>query len=264
LPSIPARKKPYYLNPLENLEDLLFNICGVLKKEPVESTNGSTLVVGTLDAHFERTVDGTDITENLRIRKTWKPHMVERIICSLEYTEPKIWEAIRKEEMKENPDKDRFYKDFLAARGKNRYLSYEMFVDSVRCMQWLGCKLYYETSNLGRGLHTLAKLKINPKDLVVEGDATLFQMLYDEMERRADRLLSRELGQERVKWKSALQRRFIDIPLKFTKKFENANPPGLLKDYVVGICKIYANDEPKETVALARQKGNPRASKRAS
>jgi len=236
----PARKRPYYLNPLENLEDLFFYFGGVLKREPVRSKTGLRLSAGTLKVRFERAVEGSDIVEKLIIRNTWGPGTIEQIALTLEYVEPKQWEAARKEEMKRNPDGDRFYKDFQNRGWKNRYLSHEMFVDSLRCAQWLGCQLCYETSNLGRGLSTLAKLKIDPEDMVVEGDATIFQALYDEMEKRAEMRLTEEFGREREKWKNALRRRFVNIPVKFGKRFENASPPVLLRDYLVRLCRVYA------------------------
>ncbi len=228
--SVPVRKKPYYLNPLENLGDLLYYICGALKREPVKSASGLTVAVGTLNARFERTVDGTHIREVLDIHKDWGPHVVEQIVCSLEYKEPKAYEDSCKEEKKKNPIPDRFYRDFMEMRGKNRYLSYEMFIDSARFMQWMGCQLSYRTTNLGRGLSTLARLKINPEETIVEGDATLFQSLYNEMETKAQGQLAGQIGQDRTKWKRALRRQVIDIPIGFRRKFERASPAALLRD----------------------------------
>jgi len=184
--STSVRKEPYYLKPLENLEDLLYYICGALKRDPVKSASGLALSVGTLEALFERTVKGTRIGEVLRIRKAWDPRAIEQVMCSLKYTEPREYEAACKEQMKkEGSSAHLFYRDFFKAKGKNRPLCYEMFVDSIHCMQWKGGKLSYETNNIGRGLRTLAKLKIVPEVTFVEGDATLFQALYDEMISRA-------------------------------------------------------------------------------
>jgi hypothetical protein len=238
-----ARKAPYYLNPLENLEDLLYYICGALKSEPAKTENGLGLLAGTFEARFERTVEGARIAEALDIRKAWDPSKVEHLVCSLEYTESKKWEAALKDQMKRDPSADRFYKNLSETKGRNRYLNYEMFVDSIHCMQWMGCELSYETSNLGRGLRTLAKLKIIPEDTIVEGDATLFQALYREMETRAELLLASQFGRDRAKWKRALQRRFVDIPVGFKKKFASASPPALLRAYIGGLCKIYAMDK---------------------
>ena len=245
MPSIPVRKKPYYLNPLENLEDLLFYICGSLKKEPTKTSRGLRLKVGTLTADFKRTIKGPNFAEVLTIRKAWETGAAERVICSLEYVEPAAYDAARKEEMKKHSDSDKYFKEFSGIKGRNRYLSYEMFVDGVHCLQWLGCELCYETSHLGHGLRTLAKLKINANDTIVEGDATLFQSLYADMEKKVEWVLFNQLGQDRSKWKRSLQRCFIDIPGRFRKRFEHANPAALLRDYIIGLCRIYVADEPR-------------------
>lgn len=239
MPRKADRDKDFFSNPIKDLEDLFFYIQESLKCEYTKQKHGYSLRAASLSIHFRRETKGVNISEQLRIRKKWIDSSEEEALYVSKYVEQGFYEQKERERMRSEPESESFYRDGFDIPAWDRTLSKETDVESINIVQLPQCTLEYRTHNLGRGLRTLASLKmIQDKSEDDEGEQILAK-LYSEMAKKADWLLISQLGKDRKKWEKNLRRGKARVEIPFKKKFEEVDPPWIAGYSLADLCRIY-------------------------
>ncbi len=210
------------------------------KRDRVTGTYEYRLSSGTLDVGLEVTIDHDNIVERLDLRKSWDAGASERLSYSMDYSEPHIYEAHRREKMKSDPSEEWFYRTHLQWSGRNRYLSNEMFIDNMTIVPNYDCGLDYETTRLSRGLTSLAHLKLPRPENSGAADKEVFSVLYARLISAGGRALVEQLGPDPHKWRPALRRGKAHIAVRFKISLPDVNPVWIVGRGLVDLCRIYA------------------------
>ena len=229
--------------PMENLLDLFLYICKDLKMDYEKSRNSCRLSVGSLIVSLEVTIDKFDLHEVLEIRKAWGPLAGEYIVYVMDYMEPHIFQAHERERIKSDPGEDWLYQANLAAEGRNRYLSKEMFVDNLTITKPPECNMEYATDNLGRGLRTLASLKLLNERFSNGNFRDAIYYVYTVMQREAREQLIGQLGEDWKRWQAALRRGKADIRTPFGQTIRKLYPPWCHGRELTLLCRYFAKTE---------------------
>ncbi len=198
------------------------------------------LTVGSLEVGLVVTIDHDSIVERLDLGKSWDGGASERLSYSMDYLEPHICEAHRREKMKSDPDEEWCYRTHLQWTGRNRYLSNEMFIDNMTIVPDYDCGLDYETTCLSRGLQSLAHLKLPRPENKGDADKEVFSALYARLVSAGGRALEEQLGPDPVKWRPALRRGKAHIAVPFRVSMTDVNPVWIVGRGLVDLCRIYA------------------------
>jgi hypothetical protein len=224
---------------MDSLLDLFLFISRDIQADYTQKRNRYRLSSGTLTVQLDVTIDKADIREDLEIEKKWEPTVRERILYSMYYVEPHIYEAHERERMKAAPDGDWCYKAHLKTENRDRYLSNEMFIDNMHMLNSPQCRFVYETSRLDRGLQSLANLEIRFQNKELEDTMEVYPALYAEMLKKSEWLLAGQLGEDRARWRGALRRGKADIALPFELKLKDVCPVWIVGRGLVTLCRLY-------------------------
>lgn len=240
MPRVADRNKGYFSNPIKNLEDLFFYIQKTLKCEHSKRKGGYKLSVNSLSVDFRRKAKDANIREELLIKKKWADSSEEKISYTSRYIEQQFYEQRERELMRSEPEADSEYRATFEWPGYSRKLSKEIYIDSLILLQVPLCTLEYQTNNLGRGLRTLASLKIYPEKRGRHDEKERpLVTLYLEMVRAAGWLLTKQLGNDRKEWKKGLQIGKASVEIPFKKKFEEVYAPWIVGYSLVDLCRYY-------------------------
>lgn len=223
--------------------DLFLYICKDLKSDYDQSRNSCRLSMGSLTVTLDVTIDKFDLHEVLEIRKKWDLSAGEYIVYTMDYIEPHIYEAHERARMKSDPGEDWIYQAHLKAENKNRYLSKEMFIDNLTITEAPDCGLEYATDNLGRGLRTLAHLKLSAEQAPDGRFVDVLFPVYTEMLIAADDYLKEQLGEDKTHWTAALRAGRTDIQIPFGHRVKKVDAPWFHGHDLVRVCRYYAKTE---------------------
>lgn len=229
--------------PMENLLDLFLYICRDLKADYDRRRNKYKLSLGSLTVDLDVAIDKMDFHEVLQIKKIWDSSAEENIVYSMDYIEPHIFEAHEKERIKSDPKEDWIYQAHLQAKNKNRYLSKEMFVDNITISKAPDCRLEYATDNLGRGLRSLAHLRMLREKTAGGNNKGVLFPVYTGMLIMAEDYLTRQLGEDRTKWKAAIRRGKAEVRVPFKHRLREVYAPWILGYELVRLCRFYSKME---------------------
>jgi len=205
----------------------------------VEKERKYRLVHGSLTMVLSIRIRGANIHEILDIHKAWESLETEHIMYIMDYEEPTIAEVREKEKMKTEPDGDEWYQIHLKTENRDRYLSNEMFVDSVTILSHPLCKIGYEASRTDRALRSLAHLKFPPHEDDILEEMHAFPAIYADMVRKWDWLLAGQLGPDRTMWPAALHKGRADIDVVYGKEIQGVFPVWIVGRYIFDLCRLY-------------------------
>lgn len=225
--------------PMNSLLDLFLFMSRDLNADYTQKRNSYRMSSGTLTIRLDVTIDKADIRENLEIEKKWEPAVRERVLYSMYYMEPHIYEAHERERLKSDPDGDFWYKAHLTTKDRDRYLSNEMFIDNMYMLNSPQCRFLYETTRMDRGLRSLAHLEIRSHDKKLEDTMEVYPALYAEMLRKSEWFLVGQLSEDRAKWRGALRRGKADIAWPFEMALTDVLPVWAVGRGLVTLCRIY-------------------------
>ena len=226
--------------PMNSMLDLFLFIAKDLGAEySVEKERKYRLVHGSLIVDLSVRIRGANIHEVLDIHKDWESLGTEHIMYIMDYEDPTISEVREKEKMKTEPGGDDWYRVHLTMENRDRYLSNEMFVDSVTILSHPLCSIGYEASRLDRGLQSLAHLKFPPHQDDKLDEFWAFPAIFADMMRRAEWLLTGQLGADRAKWPAALRKGRADIDIAYDKEFNSVYPVCVVGRYLFDLCRLY-------------------------
>lgn len=227
--------------PMTSLLDLFLFIAKDLNADYcVQKERKYRLVHGSLTIDLSIRIRGANFHEILDIHKVWESLETEHINYIMDYEDPTIAEVREKEKMKTEPDGDEWYRVHLKTEDRDRYLSNEMFVDSVTILSHPLCKIGYEASRIDRALRSLAHLKFPPHEDDKLDEIRAFPAVFADLLRRTDWLLSDQLGPDRAAWLAALRKGRADIDLVYGKEIKGVLPVWIVGRYIFDLCRLYS------------------------
>lgn len=226
--------------PMHSLLDLFLFIARDLGADySVEKERKYRFVHGSLTLDLGIRIRGANIHEVLNINKIWESAESEHVIYIMDYEEPSIAEIREKELLKKEPGEESWYRVHLKTEDKDRYLSQEMFVDSLTVLTHPLCWIGYEASRIDRALRSLAHLKFPPHEDDKLDEIRGFPAIYADLMRKTDFILAEQLGPDRAAWPAALRKGRADIDLVYGKEIKGVLPVWIVGRYLVDLCRYY-------------------------
>jgi hypothetical protein len=226
--------------PMNSLLDLFLFISRDLETKYGQKGNAYRLVAGSMTADLDIIIDKAHFHEVLVIEKAWDPSTSERVCYMMDYEEPHIAEIREREKLKTEPDGDWCYRAHLTMGDRDRFLSNEMYVDNLTILATSVCRFAYETTSLGRGLQSIAHLKMPPHMTDDQDAKEALPAVFSGMLRKGDSLLASQLGSDRTNWKRDLRRGRVRLEMPFEKEIDNVFPVWIVGRYLVDLCRVYA------------------------
>ena len=126
-----------------------------------------------------------------------------------------------------------------ATEDRDRYLSQEMFVDSLTVLTHPLCWIGYEASRIDRALRSLAHLKFPPQGDDKRDENEAFPAIFSDLTKKAELLLGSQLGPDRAAWMAALRKGRADIDLVYGKEIKGVYPVWIVVRYIFDLCRLY-------------------------
>jgi len=200
----------------------------------------------TLALRWESEQESPYIKETLIITQRWPDGNLEEITYTAEIEDPVKYQAREKAFLAEI-----FEGDPELLQGINRSQEEEhkepfpdagAFLDQLEIVQLPSCLLTYQTSHIGRGLQSLALLKLptTPNNRADSVFSTVIERMLADPE--VEKELSRRLGKFNRKGQiKFLQTGKLNCSSSFQTTLEDTAPPYVLGYRILDLCRIYIN-----------------------
>jgi len=248
------RKRRLLENPIENLLDLFRHISRETNSEAIwEGEHCYELRRDTLFVGLERLEDGAEVREKLEIRQSWNSRNYELITYENRFENMQSWVAREIIDLIRNHGVSSGLLGSINACNREndepQFLSIEAFAANIEYVQIPKSLLKYETSDIGRGLQTLASLRMQTsvdRD-EQQGEAfftDLFQRMYHDEDVQEE--LARRLGERnRKQHKRILRLGKLECSKPYSTPLREACMPCGMGHMIVDICKFYIGILPK-------------------